>query len=370
MRLAMITLHRETNYGSALQAFALKEVLSATEHEIEVIDYTSPTHSGLRGILRLYRGETGRPHHRLRGVMRRIVESRRAWGRGFESFFLSYLAGNGSRYRSLAQLRRNPPMADVYISGSDQLWNSDYYDGTERAFYLDFGPADIRRVSYATSFGISELRDDERDLTRMLLKKYDALGIREPTGRAIVERLGFDATVVLDPTLLLSAQRWRDLAHTEVHGQRYVLVYSVEEDRHIAVSRAAREIADRMNCEVWQVRAGGAGRAVPNVDRIWSYASPEVFLGLMSQALFVVTSSFHGTAFAVTFEREFLSIAPPMYADRAETLLTSIGLGDRFVLPSDTVGELAPIDWSRSRAFLARLQSDSREYLRCALKST
>ena len=178
MRVLIVTLHREINFGSALQAVALYRAICALGHAAEIVDYTRTNRAGWRGVEHRFRTFRGNCLRRAFTAVEATVEHRIAWKRRFEPF-LRGSARLTSRYRSAAGVRQNPPSADVYVTGSDQVWNTFYNSGVERTFLLDFGATETRRTSYAASFGVEELAADHQPEFRALLGRYARIGVRE-----------------------------------------------------------------------------------------------------------------------------------------------------------------------------------------------
>ncbi|MER6198284.1 polysaccharide pyruvyl transferase family protein [Streptomyces sp. NPDC001586] len=366
MRIALLTLHTPLNFGSALQAYALCRILREDGHDVRLVDYHRP---GERGLALAGKRFTDGDHVlpvRLWNVVDRGREAAVA-RRRFAAFQRRTTLTR--RYTSPEQLAARPPVADAYLTGSDQVWNSLYNGGVDRALYLDFGPPALRRVSYASSFGLDAIPDAEREITRTLLARYTAVSVRERGAVDIVRGLGVtECTQVLDPTLLLSGGQWADIAEVR-RGvpEPYVLLYSVEEDRMGEALRIARHVARQHGLPVVQVTFGGRRRRIRGVDRTSYFTTPQQFLGLFRGAGYVVTSSFHGTTFSVNFNKPFVSVAPPLFASRAEDFLASVGLSDRFV--TDGSRELPPhdIDYAPVNRALDHLRNHSRRYLKAAL---
>ncbi|MGW0703059.1 polysaccharide pyruvyl transferase family protein [Streptomyces sp. NPDC002867] len=367
MRIALLTLHTPLNFGSALQAYALCRILREDGHDVRLVDYHRPAQRGLGLVRKRFTDGDHVLPVRLWNVVDRGMEAAVARRR-----FAAFLQGQTTLTRrciSPEQLAIRPPTADAYLTGSDQVWNSVYNGGIDRALYLDFGPPDTRRLSYAASFGMDAVPDAEREITRMLLTRYNAVSVRERGAVDIVRGLGVsECTQVLDPTLLLSGRQWADIADVRrsVRGS-YVLLYSVEEDRMREALRVARHVARHHGLPVVQVTFGGRRRRIQGVDRTSYFTTPQQFLGLFGGAGYVVTSSFHGTTFSVNFNKPFVSIAPPLFASRAEDFLASLGLSDRFV--TDVSRELPPhdIDYAPVNRALDGLRQHSRRYLQAAL---
>lgn len=367
MRVAVITLHTPLNFGSALQAYALCRVLQDLGHDVELVDYHRPTHSGWQMAKRRFADHPGSSITRAWHLVDRSIEAMIA-GQKFRAFLQSMTPLTRRRYRSVHELTAKPPLADVYLTGSDQVWNSVYNGGVEHAFYLAFAPPSARRVSYAASFGLDELPVDEHEDTRALLAKYDAVAVREQAGLPILRKLGLGGTTVLDPTLLLSQEQWAAVADPHAAAGDYVLVYSVEQDRMTTAAEVARTVANARNAPVYQVTFGGHRRHIAGVDRTFHFTSPTEFLALFANAGFVVTSSFHGTAFSLIFSKQFYSINPPQYGGRAVDLLSIVDLAPRLITADTVVDPAAPeIKYDRVHSLLDQERARSRNYLTTVL---
>jgi hypothetical protein len=370
MKVAVITLHAALNFGSALQTYALCQVVQELGHRVEVIDFVRPTHHGWALAKRRYLNGPGGPAARLRNMLGLSIEARNA-RRRFDAFLQARTTLTARRFGHIRELVARPPIADVYLTGSDQVWNSNYNGGVEPAFYLAFAPLPASRVSYAASFGVDALPPAEHDATRSFLERYDAVSVREASGLRILHQLGVAGTRVLDPTLLLSAEQWAQQAAAPMGGRDYVLVYSVEEERVDAVMRVARAEADARGLPVYQVTFGGRRRRFPGADRTFHFSTPDQFLGLFAAASFVVSSSFHGTVFSLIFRKQFYSISPPLYGGRTGELLDSLHLGQRFLSPSTPVDPFAlPIEYEAVHTLLAEQIADSKAFLARALSAT
>jgi len=363
LRVALLTLHRPTNFGSALQASALCRTMERAGHAVTVVDYRPErwsTHSSFRSWA------AERPARpvvaRLAEATSRTVEVLRARPQ-FDRFYASEGLEFTRRYSDCDGLRRDPPDADVYMVGSDQVWNPVYNGGTDRAFYLDFGPADVRRVAYAASFGSGGPTSGDAHEVTDLLRRFSHVSIRESGALDSLARPGVH---VLDPTLLLTGSEW-STGIRAAPERPYVLTYCVEEGRRPLVGDMAVAIAGRTGLEVRNVSFGGRRRAVRGA-RNHLFASPGDFVTLMAHAAFVITSSFHGAAFAVNLERPFVAVPPSRFADRLLSLLRSTGLLDRL---GATVGSVLDLDlepdFGEARARLAEMRSRSLGFLDGAL---
>ncbi len=348
MKVTIITILDNTNYGTYLQALATGTVIRELGHEVEVIRYMrksmTPTGSSRqilkdRGVLRWFN----------RCVLKHKGRKRTFELRAKDLDFLSSYLPMTREYVGFEQLRDDPPKADVYLTGSDQVWNSCYNHGIDRSFYLDFAPKGTARISYAASIGMPEFPDNEVDDVVKLLGKYKNITVRETAAKEILAGLGIASEVVLDPTLLLDKAAWTNIASRYVftESEPYLLTYSVEYGKENSIIKHyAQQIARKEGLKIYHITYSG----VPKdnyYDKVFSYATPDQFLNLMLHASFVVVSSFHGTAFSVNFNKPFLTVSPKRFNSRIESLLNITGLRSRIVTDCNcNVERIGRIDYS------------------------
>ena len=143
-----------------------------------------------------------RKYFHVRPTMKRLE--------AFKRFNAKYLKLT-RHYSSYDELVANPPEADLYIAGSDQIWRTNLNNGKDPAFYLQFGGKQTKRISYAASFGLPYLTDGMDYLVKTFLSGLDAISVRESSGIEILERIGLNGTLVVDPVFLLSKEEWVSL---------------------------------------------------------------------------------------------------------------------------------------------------------------
>lgn len=271
-----------------------------------------------------------------------------------------------ARYDSFEDVKNAGLRADVYMTGSDQVWNSIHNRGIDEVFFLKFAPDGARKVSYSASFGKDRLDEWELDETRRLLARYDAISVRELSGKRIVGELGLPCEVVLDPTFLLNREMWskRIIPHHE--KDRYVLVYSVEPDKQ-SVIRVARWVADRLHAKVYMVEWGR--KPYPGVDKMVCLVDPLKLMDYFLRAEFVVASSFHGTAISLNLCKPFVSLVPENFSTRARSILEIVKLQDRLIAPEefDIDKALTPIDYREVTHILDRERKKSLDFLKTSI---
>lgn len=356
-RIGIITILQVNNYGAELQAFALQQKMNLMGYDAEIINYLFYKNKGFR------RERDSNPQYpfpfkkkvkehllplyeKLRCLPYREEAAKR--NRGFEAFHKSHTKFSAQTYRSYSQLYNDVPKYDVYCVGSDQVWNPGCYTSLN-PYFLTFAPEGHRKISYASSFGVSDIPVAARQTFIQGLGGLDHIAVREKTGAEIVKRLiGRESTVVADPTLLLPKEEWLKVAKFDKVPQTdYLLLYVLRDSDYI--TSAAQALAQKHGLKIVRIckSAYVQDRKQSHIQNILD-AAPDDFIGLFSKAKMVLTNSFHGTVFSNIFERDFYSIIPKGKDNnsRIVDLLNRIGNRSRLVEEGDAFKESAPIDWS------------------------
>lgn len=367
MKISIITLHRIFNYGSVFQSYATQKVLQDMGHDCEFVDYI-PERISKRRIffgysIMLY----NRWYDRIKCMI--VYFPLRLYNMViFDRFVRKYLKVTKKKYHSLAELKQDTPSADIYMTGSDQVWNSHYNEFVDPVYFLDYAPIGKRRVAYAASFGKTQLDANERELTKPYVMRYDAISTREAQALEILRDMGYENGVaVLDPTLLLKRDDWQRFVSKRVPQNKFVLIYSILSHDHLV--DYARQIADRLGAKVYLIGMGYW--ADKRVDRTLRFQTPEQFITLFEQAEYVVTDSFHGTAFSINMNKQFIASSPPQFNIRLLNILRKTGLEDRMFDDSkefDVVKALREIDYAMVNQKLDTERDKSLNFLRNSLK--
>lgn len=367
------------NYGQILQCWALQQYLRIKGHSPYVIRYI-PTkyNSRVRRILKKIL-----PVPFLRNVSTIIFrhsdyianrrQQKKAKLRHFEGFRKDYLTFSDRVYTSIAQLRLNPPVADCYIVGSDQVWAQLLSNQNNQAFFLNFGFDKTKRIAYAPSFAMEDYPIELQSELHRMLEKFDALSVREYAGQEICSKIGFDEVEkVLDPTLLLSAVDYEGIMPKTIMPKPYVFIYSLNIDSSEEIRwNELRNAIDSSECEVKVTPASGYfdGKELFGNAVSYIYATPTEWLALIRDAQMVVTTSFHGVVFSIIFKTPFVYVPlEGKYAkgnSRILDLLHDLGLEKR-ILTSDVRYEsigIEPIDWNNVELKMSSLRKQSENYL-------
>lgn len=331
-KISLITIFDNPNFGTYLQAFALGVILQRYDTKVEIVRYERPTWSQRSKFRK--KTEFLSPIrlllNHIRGNMAYIqkYQCRR---------FVSKSLKISKTYFSYEQLVSNPPKADIYLTGSDQVWNITHNHGVDKSFYLGYAPSNKPKYAYAASIGMDNIPEEYVAEVRGLLSQYKAISVREWSNVHLLQNIGINSTLVLDPTLLLTKDEWSRYQRKFYVEEPYVLVYSVESsDRSMLVGRIAEYIATEKGFKVYEVSYSGESQAIPNCDRHFYYAEPSIFLSLLANASFVVGSSFHITAFSINFNIPFISVAPDRFSSRIDSILNLCHLEDRKISEYDS----------------------------------
>lgn len=254
-------------------------------------------------------------------------------------------------FRSFSELEAGCPAAEIYIAGSDQVWNTygeNYGAVFEqiKAYLLSFAPDSAKKISCAASFGKSSLNTEFESLFRKELSEFDFISCREKSGVEICKGLGFENAVLQqDPAMLLSADEYKKIASGNLVPEKpYILLYLLGNDTDFSIRRL-KKIAKSKNLDVVYVPANEAQRI--NFHRK-TYPAVEEWLGLYGNASAVVTNSFHGTVFSLIFSKPFLAVRQSGKFEsqnvRIDSLLKDFGLKSR-IFSGDFEKLFAPVDF-------------------------
>lgn len=322
MKIGLLTIYHVPNYGSVLQTYATQELLKNLGHEVIVIQYN---YFNKRYYDELGHGPSIREIlYPLKSLF--LPKCKAAILNRFrkEKLHFSKLLDNVE-----SMYDNDWSEYDAFVVGSDQVWNTKFLLG-DPCFLLNFVPKDKPRFSLSSSFAIEKIATKYEDLFRKELNKFTALSVRESNGVNIIhQQLGIDkpVDVTLDPTLLLDKNQWLSLfPNSEKKESRpYILYYmwSYAFEPRPYIYEVVKYFRDKMKCDIIALEGIRDSKDCKGVDFIDADNStiPE-FINLFANASLVITSSFHGTAFALNFGVPLISIVPDNAGDdRQSTLL-------------------------------------------------
>lgn len=345
MRLNIVTIHAMHNPGSVLQAYALQTYLSQFV-ETRVVDY--------------------RPEYFYsEGSKAKLLAKRILFGAAYKSRaqkfndFIDNELVLTDRFEDSDSLRKLATDGEVFVAGSDQLWNRDYPCGSDPSFYLEFA-GDCRKLSYSTSVGKSIINPTDMAFLKAHLQSFDSLSVRErSTALALSEGLGRDVEWVCDPVLLLDAEHYeRFITKPSFASTPYVTVYLS------GASDTLNDLVDFYRMQGLKVVLAGGFTKRCYCDIHIKDMGPKDFLSLIRYSEAVVSSSFHATAFCHLFHKDFVTILPESNGERIVSLLDQSGLSCRGILEGQGVSRLSQIaNWTSVDAKLSAHVDSSKSYL-------
>lgn len=350
MKIRMLTFHNAHNYGALLQCYSLCNELSKYG-ECRIIDYNSKNND--YRLIRRYKGFKNRLHAILRyKSLKKRFQQMNEFIKQFQCTE-PYNTDNISSH-SFA--------ACICVVGSDQVWSCNPTN-FDKVYFLN-GIKAKKKVSYAASMGHSEIPVELRDQVGEALSEFSAISVREKSAAELLRSIyDLPVTTVLDPVFLQTKDFWNLEGRPMKVPSKYILVYFLEIP--VGARDVLKKIKKRLQLPVLAITTINTGLKY-GADRDLISVGPREFLWLFEHAEFVVTSSFHGTAFSIVFEKQFYTLPKRDTAERMVDLLDSLGLQNRIVRSSADVDQ-DDIDYSSVNVRLEQLRKESKEFIRSTL---
>lgn len=369
--IGIITIHKINNYGSVLQAFALQKMCEILGFKAEIIDYNFPNslHANNK-----YATKCDTQPNEPRWIKLLYAFKLFRQHKGINTFVQKFHHLSKGQYNSPNELKQNPPKYDIYITGSDQLWNPRHCAG-DPSFLLHFAPDNALKISYAASLCSNKLPDELVGMYQHLLRRYAYISLRENSSIRVVNGLTGrdDATMVLDPTLLLNRGQWNEIASKKrIVKRKYVLCYFLNYTFNAFpyVDQLAEYIYRQTGYEIVRVARPPHHLGISH-SRYEVGASPEDFLALVRDAEMILTTSFHGTAFAVNYGKPVFTVVQDKAASdsRQVSLMHNLGLDDQILSINDGMPDVNRFsyDSKAEQEKLEALRQHSMNYLKTAL---
>ena len=382
-KVGIITIVNVNNYGAELQAFATFRKLQLMGYNAEIINYLyykdwryidskmsrSFNSMSIKGKI-IYFAKYRVASFVLNKILPLICKDVKQRIANFNSFH-QHNTRFSKLYKSMKDLYTDTPIYDVYMVGSDQVWNPNASSSIE-PYFLTFAPHSALTVSYASSFGVSKIENNSiANRIKLGLSSIKTISVRESSGVNLVKELtGRTAQLVCDPTLLLNKSEWTMFMKPVSNmPQRYVLIYQLSESD--AIVKLATRIGKQEQIPVYRIckRAFKVKKDKGVVNILNS--GPSEFLSLITNASFIITNSFHGTAFSINFDVPFYTVvsAKKKNNNRMESLLDYVGLGKRIVKDDVDITNLPIVgyDVNATQLKLKSFRLESEKFLEDAL---
>lgn len=348
-----MTFDHTTNYGSCFQAYALQQAIEKISICGENCSYSLipiktfkdyPVTSFIKKVLIA----PWLSYHRSRFIP-------------FEKKYMKYVSC--SRMADLPLLNEQ---ADVFVCGSDVIWNPDF-NMKLGAFFLDFGKK--YKFSYAASFGKAELNKEELAFTKRNLASFDAISVREKTSLEIAKKCtNKEVQVVADPVMLLTPEEWCDVMEPLPAKKGFIFVYTTH------LNETFKSFIKKLESQTGlQVVLATCGPKQALKQGMLSVQTPGEWLALLKNADYVVTNSFHATVFSVMFHRKFFTVVAGDKAKginmRMNDFLNDVGLGNRIYSSVPDKIDLSEIDYKTTDERIALMCAHSLAYIRKNLEA-
>lgn len=362
-QVGIITYQRAVNYGAILQTYALQNVIKELGYDVKTIDYRNQIledrhkkmkFSSIKGIKDLIKYF----------LLSKDVNKKHDKFRRFGDMYLN-LSDPVYSQEDLARLEKE---YDLFITGSDQVWNYKI-NGLDSNYFLDFVENKSKKRTYAASFGISEIPEELKQNYKDLLMDFNNILIREKQGAEIIsDLLSKESQVVLDPTMLLTKDKWLTFIDSDInYNDKYILVYAFGNPKKI--KELALEISIKTGFRIlWISTTPKFSKKIKFIKS----AGPEEFLTLFNNAEYIITNSFHGTAFSINFNKQFSTELLPETTgvnSRLEDILELFGLQERKILSTDSSIIESKIDYKKVNLKLEEEREKSISLLRDAIEN-
>lgn len=385
-KIGIITISKTNNYGAELQAYASQKKLQLLGYDAELIDYLYYKHRDHK--------ETKRSEPVIKFTTKEKIKHTLLYRfvSPFYEDFMCYFVKNikvrkenfknfhekntkySPEYRDIETLYKTNHKYDVFIAGSDQIWNPS--TGTSMApYFLEFAPKDKLKMTFASSFGVSEIDSQYYPLYKNYISNLDVIGVREEDGVSLVKEIaGVEATKVLDPTLLLNKEEWSEVIETPINTEKkYVVIYVLHESDTLI--KIAHYLQEKLGYEIIKLtKRGYSNQEYPKVINIEDQG-PSGYIDLFMNASFVLTNSFHGTAFSTNFNVPFFAVLNRERKNNSRMInfLKMVELSDRIVWEDiesfEKLDELFKCSFNEANQLLQVERSKSEKYLTSNINS-
>ena len=307
MKASVITLHSVCNYGTQLQALATQEKLKQYFDDVSFVNYQRPDTRGFK----LMKTFSGNNPVKMLAILPTLIKWKFIFGR----FQKKYLNISKDDYKIIN--------SDVYFSGSDQVWNTGWNNGVIPEFYLDFVPDNIPKYAFSSSFGLNKLDDKYKNEVYNYLSRFKKISVREDSALNILDDLGIKNSIrILDPTLMMDKNFWLKYSTNKKIKGDYILIYNLNRSKEF--DKYCEDFSKKTGLKLYrfctrydQVFRNGKSLLIPNILD---------FISLIDNAKYVITDSFHATAFSVNMNTIPVCLYPKEYSNRLSDFLKLVKL--------------------------------------------
>lgn len=369
MKIGILTFHYAHNYGAMLQAYALTTFLQIKGFDAEIIDYR--LHYIYRNherynIIGYYRWLHEKDNAIISAL--KVIKSYRkhrnkdAKWHNFENFMNSSLHKSPRIYTE-----KELDKYDYIICGSDQIWNEKLTNGYNNIYWGNGINTNIPLISYAASNGSAMFEGAYINKIKEYLKRFKAISIREQSlCEWIKSNLGIPAITVIDPVFLLPPSKWKDIIPANnTKDSEYLLIYAFQED--LKIYEVAQNIAKQKGLKIIRVCYNKRNDIPSNIIQD-NTCGPAEFISYIKNSSFICTTSFHGVAFSILFNKQFYAISPSKYSERVISILDKFKLSNRLIKDINDIKLNEEIDFSSINYIINKEIENSWKFLKTNLQ--
>lgn len=361
MKIGIITMHSARNYGAVLQTYALQNILENEGNEVEIINYRNDKQTILGYLFNInpkfqkniftktvYLGKT---------IVPKVINTSL-----FFKFQKRKLHLSDKTIYSKNKIK-DFVFADIYCVGSDQVWNPKL-KGSFDSNYFFYGVKG-KKISYSSSLGVYDLSKNEKKIIEDYLEDFSSISVRENSTLSLINIPSKKVECVLDPVFLLDEKKWTNFAECINLKQPYLLVYYFGNSKDIM--EIASTVALEKNLIICRIAVDFKRYSSDSI--IERFVSPERFVGLFLNASYVITNSFHGTAFSINFRKQLLIYPSTEHNARFDSIMQMFNLHERNLrkIESKSISSLADIDFDIINEILNYERKKSMKYLISAI---
>ena len=344
MKIGIVTYHRSHNYGAVLQAYALKTYLLSLGHIVEIIDYWPEYRKGMYDIIDFSFFKQPIPFFsKTKIAVREFVFyfPKKNRHQKFQRFIVENL-GVDDTSSIITKGDKIESIYEVYIFGSDQIWRNNKFktfSGFDPVYWGKYPLGDsYKKITYAASMGELNYKGQEAFIKEHL-NYLNSIAVRESNLKEVLEQFTKKpVSQVLDPVFLLNRNDWESLipqrkSKGKSMGEKYLLFYQLN---HSAVAKEfVNSLANSKNLRIIEIK--GEVKLVTNPKKTKQYAGPLDFLELFKNASYIVSTSFHGVAFSIIFQKQFYALGMGNNSARVTSLLETLAIKDRYLTDENIV---------------------------------
>lgn len=309
MKVGIATYSGAQNYGALLQAQALTDYVQLLGYECCLINNWP------------FDGRWFKPRKNVQDIVVSILKMKQGKKRikRYEAYREEYLRFS-DEVKDLTDVQNLNEVFDCFITGSDQVWNCN--NGADEVFFVGFAGDNKNTIAYAPSFGSASIPEQYKNDVIQYLKKIKHISVREKSGAALVETLiGYKPVIVIDPVFLKDVSEWQKIVAPVEINEPYIFVYSTQKSDRL--NQAVKAFEKKKNIKIISTHA------IPGVHcTVRKDIGPLEFLGYILNAEYVISTSFHATAFSIIFEKNFCVVPHSQTGARVTDLLEDANMAE------------------------------------------